>query len=100
MKKAGYFMEDQEVKYTAEDIRFTAKDDILYAICLGWPGKQVTIKTLKSALYPSEIASVRMLGVDQELAWSMTEEGLTVGVPEQRPCEDAYVFKIQRKAPF
>ena len=100
MQKAGYFMEDAEVAYTAEDFRFTVKDDVLYAICLGWPGAQATIKTLKSALYPSEIASVRMLGVDQELSWSMTEDGLTVETPEQRPCEDAYVFKIQRKAPF
>ena len=39
MTKAGYFMEDQEVRYTAQDIRFTAKDDVLYAICLGWPSE-------------------------------------------------------------
>ena len=37
MTRAGYFMEDQEVRYTAQDIRFTVKDDVLYAICLGWP---------------------------------------------------------------
>ncbi len=43
MNKAGYFMEDQEVKYTAQDIRFTARDDMLYAICLGWPTEQLTI---------------------------------------------------------
>ena len=47
MTKAGYFMEDQEVKYTAQDIRFTAKDDVLYAICLGWPKEQLTIQSLK-----------------------------------------------------
>jgi len=100
MQKAGYFMEDAEVAYTAQDFRFTVKDDVLYAICLGWPGAQATIKTLKNTLYPSEIASVRMLGVDQELTWAMTEEGLEISVPQERPCEDAYVFKIQRKHPF
>ena len=49
MTKAGYFMEDQEVQYTAQDIRFTAKDDVLYAICLGWPREPVDdpiVKTL------------------------------------------------------
>ena len=39
MPKGGYFMEDKEVKYTAQDIRYTVKDDTIYAICLGWPGE-------------------------------------------------------------
>ena len=99
MSKAGYFMEDAEVEYTAEDIRFTVKDDNLYAICLGWPGKEATIKTLK-ALYPSEIESVWMLGIDEPLEWSMTDDGLVVGMPDERPCDNAYALKIVRKPPF
>jgi alpha-L-fucosidase len=99
MKKAGYFMEDEEVQYTAKDIRYTAKDAATYAICLGWPGKELTLKSLWS-LYPGEIASVRMLGVDQELGWTLSEHGLTVGLPDQRPCDDAYVIQIVRKPPF
>jgi hypothetical protein len=26
------------LRYTAQDIRFTAKDNVLYATVLGWPG--------------------------------------------------------------
>jgi alpha-L-fucosidase len=99
MKKAGYFMEDQEVHYTPRDIRFTNKDGVLYAICLGWPGEPITIESLK-ALYASEIRSVRMLGVDTELEWSLTQAGLTIKPPAKRPCEHAYVFKIVRRDPF
>lgn len=99
MKKAGYFMEDEEVQYTGEDIRYTTKGETLYAICLGWPGRVACLKSLWK-LYPSEIASVTMLGVEGELPWSLSDRGLSIAVPEQRPCEDAYVFKIQRKAPF
>lgn len=99
MKKAGYFMEDAEVQYTAEDIRYTAKDDTLYAICLGWPGQGALLKSLKR-LYPSEIASVQMLGVEGNLEWRMTDAGLEVGVPPARPCDDAFVFKITRKPPY
>jgi alpha-L-fucosidase len=99
MPKAGYFMEDQEVQYTAQDIRFTVKDDVLYAICLGWAGGQVTVHSLKT-LYQSEISSVRMLGVDAELEWSLGEEGLKIKPPDEKPCEHAYVFKIVRKRPF
>jgi alpha-L-fucosidase len=92
-------MEDQEVLYTARDIRFTAKDDVLYAICLGWPSGQVTIESLKT-LYASEIRSVKMLGLDAELEWSLTPEGLQIAPPVEKPCDHAYVFKIERGRPF
>ncbi len=100
MKKAGYFMEDEEVAYTAQDIRFTTKDDVIYAICLGWPTEPLTIETLK-VLYAEEIAGVSMLGVEQPLTWSFNrQEGLRVIPPAQKPCEDAYVLKIERKRPY
>ena len=92
-------MEDKEVQYTAKDIRFTAKDDVLYAICLGWPTEPVLIEELKN-LYPGEVLSVSMLGVQQELEWSLTNAGLKIRPPVQRPCEHAYVFKIMRDHPF
>ena len=92
-------MEDKEVQYTAKDIRFTAKDDTLYAICLGWPVGPVLIEELKN-LYPEEVRSVSMLGVQQKLEWSITNAGLTVKPPLQKPCHHAYVFKIMRDDPF
>ncbi len=99
MTKAGYFMEDAEVQYTGEDVRYTVKGDNLYAICLGWPGVEVTLKSL-GTLYPGEISSVRMLGVDQDLPWSLTAAGLKVATPAVRPGDNAYVFKITRQSPF
>jgi alpha-L-fucosidase len=81
------------------DIRFTVKDDVLYAICLGWPDGPVNIESLKS-LYPAEIEHIQMLGVDQPLAWSHSQAGLTITPPAEKPCEHAFVFKIQRKHPF
>lgn len=99
MEKAGYFMEDKEVHYTAKDIRYTAKDDALYAICLGWPQEPVLLKECKT-LFPAEIRSVRMLGLDEDLKWSLTGEGLRVIPPAYKPCEHAYTFKIVRGKPF
>ena len=98
MKLRGGFTEREEVFYTAEDIRFTTKGNALYAILLGWPGggKRITIKSL-SKLYKSEVNSVTMLGIDKELEWSLTKEGLKVKMPNEKPCEHAYVIKIQRE---
>ncbi len=96
IEKGGAFCERHEVQYTAEDIRFTVKDEALYAICLGWPRDEAIIKSLKT-LYKSEIGSVKMLGVDKELRWSLTDQGLRVKIPDGKPCEHAYAFKILRR---
>ena len=99
MTKSGMFSEE-EVQYTAEDIRFTVKDDTLYAIYLGWPGDEITIKSVAEKLYDSEIKSVKMLGVDEVLPWKMMEEDLKIKTPTRKPCDHAHVFKIERKRPF
>ncbi len=41
-----------------------------------------------------------MLGVDRELVWAMTEDGLVFERPEEKPAEHACVFKIKRADPF
>jgi len=100
IEKPGPFNEDEKVRYTGEDIRFTAKDDTLYAICLGWPGEEITIRSVAEKFYESEIKSIKMLGIDEILPWKMTKEGLKIKTPARRPCDHAYVFKIERKYPF
>jgi alpha-L-fucosidase len=99
MPEAGPVLEDREVRYTARDVRFTTKDDALYAICLGWPREQVTIASLRS-LYAGEITTVRMLGVDRDLRWSLNRDGLAVETPTEKPSDYACVFKIVRQRPF
>ena len=99
MESGGMFSERHEVQYTPEDIRFTCRDNLLYATCLGWPEQRATIRSMKR-LYPGEIESVRMLGIDKELEWSLTADGLEIDTPDEKPCEDAFVFKITRKDPF
>ena len=85
--------------FTPRDVRFAVKDNVLYATCLGWPGAEITIETLKR-LYPAEIQSVTMLGSDQPLRWSLTDAGLTIETPAERPCEHAFVFRIVRGEPY
>jgi alpha-L-fucosidase len=105
LQKNGPFNE-KDLHYTAEDIRFTAKDNVLYATALGWPGDRILIKSLAAkgrtwtGLYPSEIASITMLGDGSPLHWEMTHEGLSVNTPKAKPGDSAFVFKILRKSPF
>ena len=86
----------EQVQYTARDIRFTAKGDILYAICLGWPGETVRIDAL-GRLFEAEIDEITMVGDDRPLKWRHTPDWLEIGRPDQPPCDHACVFKIRRK---
>lgn len=82
--------------YRPEDIRFTTKGDTLYAISLGLPEKELTIQSLKAgaAEYPGRIDTIQLLGSNARIQWTRTDEGLTIQVPQEKPCNYAVVFKI------
>ncbi|HEY2011852.1 MAG TPA: alpha-L-fucosidase, partial [Bryobacteraceae bacterium] len=95
------FNENRARAYTAEDIRFTAKGNALYAIALGWPNSgKLTIKTLAagSTHYPHEVGRVEMLGAKGALQFTRDAQGLVVTCPTQKPNNSACVLKIRPKA--
>ncbi len=99
------FNEDNRLRYTARDIRFTVKENVLYATVLARPEGKVLIKTLAPTynwpgFYPSEIVSITMLGDGKPLKWEMTQQGLAIEPPKTIPCDYACVFKIERKRPY
>ena len=95
--KGGSFADTQRQAYTASDVRFTTKGDVLYAIVLGWPDRgEVTIQSLSPnlRLYDGEVGKVEMLGVAEPLRWSRGARGLRVQFPPERPCDHAWVLRI------
>jgi alpha-L-fucosidase len=106
MDEGGAYTESEgnsESQYTGEDIRFTVKDNILYAIFLDWPGENAIIKSLREfeeelSIHwdEQEINRITMLGAEGELDWQLTDDGLIIKTPEHKPCEHAYVLKIER----
>ena len=96
MNVDGAFSDTKEkVHYTGEDFRFTVKGNALYAISMALPAKNFTIKSLQKP-YPGQIQSVKMVGVEGELPWRATDEGLQIERPDTLPCDGAYAFKIER----
>lgn len=106
LKKSGAFNEDNTMQYTPQDIRFTCKDEYLYATVLAWPGDRAFITSLVpkgedwTGLYPSEIQSIKMLGSDEPIQWEFTKEALVLTTPKVKPCNDAFVYRITLKKPF
>ena len=85
-------------KFGEENVRFTSKgDNILYAISLDWPIEKLTIKSLKD-WDKSRIKSIHLLGVKEQLQWELSDEGLIINCPVQKPCDYAFAFKIKHKS--
>jgi alpha-L-fucosidase len=97
--KNGEQNKSQRLNYTSEDIRFTTKGKSLYAIIMGWPGKEVTIKSLPEGkiLWFGKIKEIQMLGSKTKLKWVQNEKGITVQLPAEQPCQFAYTLKISGK---
>jgi len=95
--KGPGFNEGRATPMGAQDIRFTTHGDVLYAIAMGWPDEgKLKIKTLAdhAAVYPAQIGNVELLGCTAKLKWTRDADGLTIDLPDHRPCDYAYAFKI------
>lgn len=96
IEPGGHNEKNFPTNFHPNDIRFTSKGNTLYAICLAWPEKEVTIKSLAqgSEYCKGQINGVRLLGSIDQPGWERNREGLTVKVSKNKPCSHACVFKI------
>lgn len=84
-------------KFTPEDIRFTTNKGALYAIALGWPASgELHIHTLyRGAPYlDGPVCKVSLLGAAGELKWTQEDGYLNITLPEAKPDEPAFVFRM------
>jgi alpha-L-fucosidase len=81
------------------NVRFTAKGDSVYAICLAWPGTDLLISALGKQGVPGKtIVAVHMLGASEEVKWDQRDNGLALSVPREKPCQYAFVYRIDFQA--
>lgn len=82
----------------ARDIRFTRnkRNDVVYAIVLGWPDGDFVINSLGtgSAAQPGAVRNVELLGGHEKLDWSQSNEFLRVKKPAEKPCDFAFALKV------
>lgn len=86
--------------FGAEDVRFTRSKDrrMLYAIALGWPtgGRELVIRSVKAEnLGDLSIRRADMLGCDEAIEWDQGDDGLKVTFPPTKPCEHAFVLRLE-----
>jgi alpha-L-fucosidase len=88
---------DQKIPFTAKDIRFTAKGDILYAIALGVPASGITVKALAATIGTQTVSSVELVGSNEKISWLQQKDGLNIKPSKTYPSENAVVYRIKFK---
>ncbi|MDD4010084.1 MAG: alpha-L-fucosidase C-terminal domain-containing protein, partial [Fermentimonas sp.] len=60
-----------------------------------WSDTDIIVKSLnKEIVDDAEILNVYMLGSDEKINWELTDQGLRLSFPKEKPCNYAYTFKI------
>ena len=84
---ADSFLSDAgRTSFTAEDIRFTTRGDIVYATALDWPADGVmTIRSFATGTDDVDrgIARVQLLGSEPDLSFDQGADGLRVRLPDR-----------------
>lgn len=82
--------------YSQQDIRFTTKDDSLYAFVLSTPKENVVIKTLASeGVLEREIKSIALMGSDEKIMWHRERDGLHIRLPTLMKAQYVVGFEIE-----
>lgn len=88
-------LNEQEAKpFTAGDIRFTRKDDALYAIFLDWSSAETAIRSLGTNATNAAIERVELLG-GPELQFRRDAGALRVALPQPSASEFVPVLRIR-----
>ena len=90
----GAFSDDKDKPFTADDIRFTKKGDILFAISLDAPKKDIIIKNLSASAGNGKIKLVELNGSSEKISWTQTKNGLVIKPVKNYPAEHAVVYRI------
>jgi len=98
MVKSGSFQGNSVSKLGAQDIRFTRNkaNTVLYAIFLGWPGKEAVIQALgtSSPQSPAKVTHVELLGYQGKVKFRQHASALHVELPSQKPSDYAIALKV------
>jgi alpha-L-fucosidase len=88
---------DQKVPFNAKDIRFTRKEDIVYAITLGLPEEITIIRSMGLNANNGSIEKIEMVGSNEKIQWRQTTETLEIEPSKNYPSSDAVCYQITFK---
>jgi alpha-L-fucosidase len=89
------FNEGKGKPFTAEDVRYTTKGDVIYVIVLGIPGKPLRLTELGSAAkrLPG-IARIDLLGSTETVTWAREDGALVIQPSATWPSAGSVTYRI------
>ncbi len=97
----GHLADEGFDGFSPEDIRFTTKAGLLYAISFGWPGPRgaIEIESLSSLAWAETIERIDLVGSDEVIEFERSKDALRILPAVEPPCGHAWVFRITTKRP-
>ena len=99
LQGSGHFV-SMTKPYDDENIRYTTKDNAIYAIQMGWAGshKELVLKAFsKENLKETKITNVSVVDSSEKISWKLTDDGLLITTPFKASNKVALCFKIETK---
>jgi alpha-L-fucosidase len=95
-QRLGSFSDMVPTMWTAEDVRYTAKGNTVYASFFTWPESTAMLKTFSTdlRLIDGDVKSVSLLG-SGPLDWAIDHHGLRISFPRERPNSISPVVAIE-----
>jgi len=84
-----------KVKYSAKDVRYTTRNNTVYAFVMGWPGAKQSILMQAFAENKMDVGNVSLLGSDENILWNQNNKGLKVTTPSEKISDIVLVYKIE-----
>ena len=86
-------LNDATSQKTPADIRFTAKNNVVYVCARSW--KDAAVKVQSLSIQTASIKTVELLGYKGELRWSQDNDALQITIPTDFKAElPIYTFKV------
>jgi alpha-L-fucosidase len=92
----GSFIDGKVKNFTFQDIRFTTKGKVLFAISLAVPAnhEKVILKNLSLKSGNGKVIKLELLGTDKKVKWSQQADGLIIEPSKKYPSEIALAYRI------
>lgn len=83
--------------YEYDEVRFTTKEDVLYVFVLNPAQGEINLSALglQSKYKPNQIQSVRLIGSEEDIKFTQSNDKLIINVPDKRSNIYAAVFEVK-----
>jgi alpha-L-fucosidase len=83
---------ENKIKFSSHDLRFTQHGNDLYIIVMGEPTANIIVKSLNNQV---KIKQIDMLGSKEKVSWHQNDQQLEIDKPDSIPNKIALVYKVK-----